>query len=449
MTTKNNDNGKEYNGTNTSITPSGQSVNAVKKKMDNNLLKKSIKKMLKPKNSKLTDSYSDLFHEYSCYPTALKNMGYCNRKIKKILKETEKEGITSEMAHRHGMFDITYYRNISSRHPIEGKENTEHGDHIWTNESMAEFLLKLIEAGTPNVLDKRKKKGTNCLILWLYPSKNKNIGHVVNVCRDKNGNLVVIDTSYYNIREYEKTLKRGVVYYKGSKAINYLKGYNQNIFGLITTKKLKYTKNFEIHRDRISDFTMGPSEEEMTLSEYFKILQKYGEKPYNLKEMFNPTINGIKPLKLVGRDSKLHKSWPEYIKQKFEASLGISLYERVFNLADKLSAQDLEELFNYNPTKMTIPTKEKGDNSKNSQIMQTLQSRRNSQDTPPPPTEANQQQETQATQETQSRRISQKTTRRSSQSTNSRTSKSRTSKSTTSKSRTSKSTTSKTAKKKH
>ena len=238
MTTKNNDNGKEYNGTNTSITPSGQSVNAVKKKMDNNLLKKSIKKMLKPKNSKLTDSYSDLFHEYSCYPTALKNMGYCNRKIKKILKETEKEGITSEMAHRHGMFDITYYRNISSRHPIEGKENTEHGDHIWTNESMAEFLLKLIEAGTPNVLDKRKKKGTNCLILWLYPSKNKNIGHVVNVCRDKNGNLVVIDTSYYNIREYEKTLKRGVVYYKGSKAINYLKGYNQNIFGLITTKKL-------------------------------------------------------------------------------------------------------------------------------------------------------------------------------------------------------------------
>jgi hypothetical protein len=296
---------------------------------------------------------------------------------------------------------------------------------------MAEFILKLLEAGTPNVLDKREKKGTNCLILWLYSSKNKNLGHVVNVCRDKNGKLLVIDTSYYNIREYKETFSKGAVYYKNLKAINYLKKYNQNFFSLITTKESKYKKNFEIHRDRISDFkTMCSSEEEMTLSKYFKILQEYGEKPYNLKEMFNPTIDGIKPLKIVGKNGKLHRSWPKYIKQKFEESLGISLYEKVLNYVDKLSAQDLEDLFNYNPTKMNIPIiQEEDDNSKISQIMQSPQSIKNSQVTPPSPTETNQQQEKQATQSSQSRRKSQKPTRRSSESTKSRTSKSRTSKS--------------------
>jgi hypothetical protein len=323
---------------------SGRSLKTVKK-IVNRKLTQTMKNSLRGTN----DPYLKSFHKSSCHASAVNSMASCEREvIEKILQETRHGGITSEIANKHGMFNLNYYRNISSRHPVEGKENREYGDHIWTNESMAEFILKLIESGTPDVLDNRKQSKTNCLILWLYPSKNKNSGHAVNICRDENGKLLLIDTSYYNIREYEKTFKKkGIIYYKDLKAIKYLEHYNQNTFSLITTKKSKYTKRFETHRDRISDFKkVGASEENISLLDYLKILQEYGEKPYNLKEMFNPTIDGIKPLKLVGKNGKLHESWPKYIRKQFNLPLTLSKLSDT----DMLSLEDLDEIFNHNQT---------------------------------------------------------------------------------------------------
>ena len=326
---------EESNNNSISSTASGRSL-------------KTVKRNVKRKLTGINDPYLKSFHERSCHAAALSSMDSCEKEvIEKILQETSKKGITPEIARKYDMFNITYYRNISSRSPVKEKESTENGDHIWTNESMAEFILKLIEAGTPNVLDNRKQNKTNCLILWLYySSKNKNGGHAVNICRDENGKLVLIDTSYHKLNEYKKTFRKREVYYKDLKAIKYLEKYNQNIFSLITTKEEKYNKKFQINRNRISDFKIGTSEEEISLSDYSKILKKYEKKSYNLKEMFNPTIDGIKPLKLVGKNGKLHESWPKHIRSQFDLPSTLSK----LSVTDMLSLEDLDEIFNHNQT---------------------------------------------------------------------------------------------------
>jgi hypothetical protein len=324
-------------------TASGRSLKTVKRKV-----KEKLTQTMKNSLRGINDPYLKSFQDDNCHAAALNSMAYCEREvIEKILQETSKKGITPGIARKYGMFNITYYRNISSRRPVEEKESTENGDHIWTNESMAEFILKLIEAGTPNVLDNRKQSKTNCLILWLYYSLNNKPGaHAVNICRDENGKLVLIDTSYHLLNEYKKVFKKSAVYYKDLKAIKYLEKYNQNFFSLITTKEEKYNKNFKINRDRISDFKMGTTKEEILLSDYLKILKKYEKTPYNLKEMFNPTIDGIKPLKLVGKNGKLHKSWPKHIRSQFNLPLTLSKLSDT----DMLSLEDLDEIFNHNQT---------------------------------------------------------------------------------------------------
>ena len=341
---------EESNNNSISSTASGRSLKTVEKHV-----KRKLKQMIINSLTGINDPHLKSFHKYSCHSAALNSMASCEREvIEKLLQETSENGISPEIARKYGMFNITYYRNISSRKPVKEKESTEHGDHIWTNESMAEFILKLIEAGTPNVLDDRKQSKTNCLILWLYyTSKNKNGGHAVNICRNENGKLVLIDTSYHMLNKYKKTFKKREVYYKDLKAIRYLEKYNQNVFSLITTKEEKYNKNFQINRDRISDFKMGTTKEEISLSDYSKILKNYEKKMYNLKEMFNPTIDGIKPLKLVGKNGKLHESWPKHIRSQFNLHSNLSK----LSVTDMLSLEDLDEIFNHNQTSPSSTTK--------------------------------------------------------------------------------------------
>ena len=354
---------EESNNNSISSTASGRSLKTVEKRV-----KRKLKQMMTNSLTGNNNPHLKSFHKYSCHSAALNSMASCEREvIEKLLQETSENGISPEIARKYGMFNITYYRNISSRKPVKEKESTEHGDHIWTNESMAEFILKLIEAGTPNVLDDRKQSKTNCLILWLYyTSKNKNGGHAVNICRNENGKLVLIDTSYHMLKKFKKTFKKREVYYKDLKAIRYLEKYNQNVFSLITTKEEKYNKNFQINRDRISDFEMGTSKKEISLSDYSKILKKYGEKPYNLKEMFNPTIDGIKPLKLVGKNGELHESWPKDIRSQFNLPSNLS----------KLSVTDmlnLDEKFNHNQTTLSPSTNSAKQSQRQSQTQSQTQ----------------------------------------------------------------------------
>ena len=167
-------------------------------------------------------------------------------------------GTTEEMYEKYsGQYKLEYYRNFSSRPPVDG----EVYDKIWTEEPMIEFISKLIGSGIyqkGNYDNQLPDIYTGCVQIGLYGVDDEP-AHALIVCRNSQGALAIIDLHTHFSTKNEYGPIQGAAYAPEViitdtvEVIRYFASYNCNYFTILTRDKNKYLDHQQILERRLKD----------------------------------------------------------------------------------------------------------------------------------------------------------------------------------------------------
>ena len=184
------------------------------------------------------------------------------------------KGTTHEMYETYsGRHRLQYFRNFSSRPPIDGEED----DKIWTEEPILEFISKLLESGIyqrDDDTDESSKISNGCVEI-ACASNDGSRSHAFIICRNLEGELSIVDVQaalLISNAPGELVTAPKIIITDINEIVRYFAGYNCNYFTIMTTDKAKYDYHKGILNSRLRDVSLNKELNDRTLPQYQVIL---------------------------------------------------------------------------------------------------------------------------------------------------------------------------------